>query len=88
VDGSWWETSTKSTTIFSLQTLYLKQQHFAPILCYSLFTSPNDTRKETVLPVTEGNRSTKCHMIHHKSYVDCYGIELSKPKTVQSPPVL
>ena len=48
------------------------------------FTSPNDTRKETVLPVTEGNWSTKCHMIHHKSYVDCYRIELSKPKTFEN----
>jgi hypothetical protein len=36
--------------------------------------------------VTGENWSTQCRMIHHKSHMDCSGIELSELKTVQSPP--
>ena len=35
-----------STTLFSLPTQNLMLQCFAPLLCYSFFTSPNATGKE------------------------------------------
>jgi len=55
-------------------TLYLMLQCFAPLLCYSFFTSPNETRKETDIRKLKPLGHSEMQNIGGSTYVDGFTV--------------